>query len=189
MLVTPSFGVTLQDLRVLAADGLITRVFGDAYIAAGSALTPSVRAGAVAAMAEPGDVIGRDTAVWVYTGALATPLLHILVPGGKRHRRFRPDCLVHESRARGDEIITLAGLRLTTVHRSVYDVCAGDLTNVDNLLESIGSALDWADFDDYLVRRGPVPGRARIRAAVQRRLGGGSARIEAPTVPTAVRLR
>lgn len=169
IVLAPSAELTLQDLRVLAADGLIVRLFGESYVSTGAEPTPSVRAAAVAAMAAPGDVVGRETAVWVHCGALASPLVHVLVPGSKRHRRFRPDCCLHESRAGDDDLTTLAGLRLTTFHRSVFDVCAADLDAADGILTAVGHHLDVVAFDEYLGKLGVVPGRKRIRAMLRRR--------------------
>lgn len=169
-ILAPSARLTLQDLRVLAADGLVTRVFGDVYVDADADPTPSVRAAAMAAMAEPGDVVGRESAVWVYTGALVSPLMHVLVPGGKRHRRFRQGCCVHESRASGSDITQVAGLRLTTLHRSVFDICAADTECIATVLTALRGHLDLAAFDEYVDGRGSVPGRARIEAAVRVRI-------------------
>lgn len=167
----PSAKLTLQDLRVLAADGLVTRVFGDVYSDAGADSSASVRAGAVAAAAGPGALVGRETAIWVHTGSFESSLLHILVPDGRRRRRFRRDCCVHESRARGADVTELAGLRLTTLHRSVFDVCAADIDSADDVLGELSAHLDLRGFDDYLSALGSVPGRVRIQTLVQRRIG------------------
>lgn len=169
----PSSRLTLQDLRVLASDGLVVRVFGDVYADAGAEPTVSVRAGAVAAASAPGDLIGRDTAVWVHTGQLGPTLLHVLVPEGRRSRRFRRDCCVHESRAHGSDIIERGGLRLTTLHRSVFDVCAADTGRTADVLMALTAHLDLLAFDDYLCRRGSVPGRARIQATVRSAIRAG----------------
>ncbi|TFH69569.1 hypothetical protein [Cellulomonas sp. HD19AZ1] len=106
----------------LLRDGLITPVWGGAARVAACTEDPAVRVAALAALVPERGVIGRATAVWVHVGGPSPARADVLVRTRARRPDPHPDRRTHEAELSDADVLTIDGVRVTTVLRTALDV-------------------------------------------------------------------
>ncbi|WP_427018045.1 hypothetical protein ACQCSX_05415 [Pseudarthrobacter sp. P1] len=119
---------TAVELRAMALDGLVERVYAEAYAGVGAAATPALRAAAAGSVVPPvlagRAVVGRDAAAWVYGCAPAPEKVALLVHHDHRTTELPPfsGCTIHEVPLGPFDAIRLGGVLVATPLRTAVDV-------------------------------------------------------------------
>ncbi|GAB4100155.1 hypothetical protein GCM10028789_23190 [Sinomonas halotolerans] len=119
---------TAVELQAMAADGVVRRLIGQAYVPALAPEGPSLRARSLAALlparVRVRAVAGRMTAAWIFGCAPAPELPVMLVASTHRISSLRsPErLLVHEVGFGPYDVLDIAGLQVTSPLRTALDV-------------------------------------------------------------------
>ncbi len=148
----------------LLRDGHALRVWGELAVTAGVAVSAEHRAAALGALVPSRAVLGRRTAAWVHTGGSAPSRAEVIV--GPRRRRPDPHPLrvTHECALDPQDVVVVAGVRVTTVQRTGLDVARW--TSPDTARRVL-LRLCSAGFDPAAALRAldALPGHAGVRDA------------------------
>jgi len=125
-------------------DGVIRIVWGDVAITADCVPTPAIRALAVADLVPPRSVVGRSSALWVHTGRRAPDRVEVLVARRARHTAPHPRRVSNEAELTSDDVVRLAGIRVTSVQRTGTDLarCLPATQAVSALSELVAIGFD-----------------------------------------------
>ncbi|ROS30735.1 hypothetical protein [Cellulomonas sp. PhB150] len=121
-LVVHRSAIPASDWHGQLRDGALRLVWGDVAVAADVALTPELRALALAALVPERAVVGRGSALWVHVGRPEPGRLEVLVGRGARHTAPHPLRVSAEADLAPDDVVRLAGVRVTSVQRTGTDV-------------------------------------------------------------------
>ncbi|MGO4385265.1 hypothetical protein [Specibacter sp. RAF43] len=111
----PGDGFTLPELHAMRLDGVLARVYGQAFRPVNTPETPGLRAAALAAELPPAlanrAAIGRMAAAWVYGCAPPPPRIALLVSSRHRSTAAPPfsGCAVHEVALDPLDVLRLGG--------------------------------------------------------------------------------
>lgn len=114
-------GMTGKDITYLVRRGDWRRIQRAVYAAATLDLTPQVRAAAVALSAPTGAVVSMDTAARLHGIDVVRKEPHEHASAAD-HRRDRRRLLVHCCPLAESDVTTVAGIRVTTVRRTLLDL-------------------------------------------------------------------
>ncbi|GIG29154.1 type IV toxin-antitoxin system AbiEi family antitoxin [Cellulomonas marina] len=151
-------------LATLVRSGALVVVRDEVTAAPAVAHLPVVRARAVAHLVPPRGVVGRASAAWVHAGGPAAVPLEVLVPTGTARPRARAGVVGHEAELRPEDVVTVAGVPVTTPARTALDVartCTAPA--VHRLLSALARA--GVDLGAVLARLGDRPGGRGVRQA------------------------
>jgi hypothetical protein len=119
---------TWAELQSMAADGVLTPLYGKSFTPRGLDVTPRLRARA-AALVVPDRIrrkviAGRMTAAWIYGCADAPERLSLLVDAKHRISSLRSarGCILHEVRLGQLDVVSIGGLLVTSPLRTAVDV-------------------------------------------------------------------
>lgn len=114
-------GMTGKDITYLVRRGDWRRIQRGVYAVATLNLTPEIRAAAVALSAPAGAVVSMDTAARLYGIEVvrSEPHEHACAADHRRNRRL---LLVHRCPLPDSDVTTVAGIRTTTVRRTLLDL-------------------------------------------------------------------
>ncbi|WP_035749147.1 hypothetical protein [Arthrobacter sp. 35W] len=119
---------TPPELASMALDGVLRRVYGDAYVRPGTVLTPALRAAALAAEVPAAlaskAAVGRQAAAWVYGCAPAPQMVDLLIRRRERGSALPlfSGCRLHEVALGPFDAPLLGTIRVTTALRTAVDV-------------------------------------------------------------------
>ncbi len=129
----------------MAADGVLTRLYRHGYLQPGTRATPQLRARA-AALALPATVrrrvvAGRMTAAWIFGCAPEPDRLACLVDASHRISSLRSTrgCTFHEVRLGPLDVVTVAGLMVSSPPRTALDIALH--VRPDRALPALGALL------------------------------------------------
>lgn len=106
----------------LRRDGVVRVVRGGLAVSADAEPTPQDRALALGQDVPGRAVVGRATAAWVHAGGPPPARLELLVPPGRRRLAPDPGRRTHEAELPADDVLAIAGIRVTSVQRTGLDV-------------------------------------------------------------------
>ena len=148
----------------LHLDGLLVPLWHDVSRPVHTPEGPSSRAAALAHLVPARGALARRAAAWVHTGGPAPDRVDVLVPARARRPAPHPVRRAFEGALGDDEVVTLAGVRVTTVRRTAVDVARwvpGDVA-AQVLHALLAAGLDPHEALDALAAAGPGRG---VRAA------------------------
>ncbi|WP_051298421.1 hypothetical protein [Arthrobacter castelli] len=119
-----------SELQAMAHDGLLVHLCGATYLRAGARPGPQIRARAMAAELPAAlrdrAVIGRQSALWIYTGGQVPAKINLLIDHRRRTSALRPfsGCQLHEVRLAADDAAAVgaAETAVTTPLRTAVDM-------------------------------------------------------------------
>ncbi|MEZ5194653.1 MAG: type IV toxin-antitoxin system AbiEi family antitoxin domain-containing protein [Nocardioides sp.] len=181
-------GLTRSRLRAMVADGAVRRVLRGVYAPASLPDTPETRARCAALVLPPHCVVSDLAAAWIWgingydPEALdIAPALDVVSIGGPDRTR-RPELVGGKRTLRDDDLVDLAGLRITSPLRTACDVaCLRGRHRALAVLDGFcrRSELELADFHGLLPRYRGRRGCRQLRELVQL----ADARAESPGSP------
>jgi len=130
--------------QAMLLDGITRRVRDDLTIPADAAATPELRIASLAALVPARCVVGRQAALWVHTGAHEPLRVAVLVGPRVRRPDPHPGRTTHECELADADVVTLGGVRATSVQRTGLDLARW--FPADEALGLIGPLCD-AGFD------------------------------------------
>lgn len=158
---------------VLVRDGALLVLRGDAAVAPGEAVGPATRAETLSGTLREGSVVAGRTAAWVHAGGPAHDggVLDVTYSPGRNRPRPGQAGKVWQASLLRDDVITLAGVRVTAPARTVVDLALqldphDALPRVLVLVRRCG--VDLARARRLLERRVRVVGRPRARQVLDR---------------------
>lgn len=115
-------------LQAMFLDSILLPVFGDAYIPAGTAITPALR-GRALALATPANLAGRGiagrlSAAWIYGCSGPGAAISLLVDSGHRAGALLPGsgCTLHEVKLSRFDVAVIGTMPVTTPLRTAVDL-------------------------------------------------------------------
>ena len=119
----PGRRLSLTELSAARLDGHVVEV-GDAYIPADLPAGPEVRAASLAPLIQTGAAASGPSAAWVHGAGDAAPTPHHVRRAVTRRLRpmQSPRVRYHDTVLPDEDVITLAGVRVTTVERTLADL-------------------------------------------------------------------
>ncbi|MEZ5097138.1 MAG: hypothetical protein R2731_14170 [Nocardioides sp.] len=169
-------GLTRSRLRAMVADGAVRRVLRGVYAPASLPDTPETRARCAALVLPPHCVVSDLAAAWIWgingydPEALdIAPALDVVSIGGPDRTR-RPELVGGKRTLRDDDLVDLAGLRITSPLRTACDVaCLRGRHRALAVLDGFCRRfeLELADFHGLLPRYRGRRGCRQLRELVQ----------------------
>lgn len=159
------------DLRAATLDGDLYAV-GDAWAEIATVDDPRIRASSVTVLFERHVVAARDTAAWIWMASGTAPWQHHgIVPPDARHRDRTSRVAISEMVIADDEVVDLAGIRVTTPCRTALDIARsstwtpGDERRVRHLIRT--HAISAPQLRRLIDRHARLPNRVRAWARLR----------------------
>lgn len=135
----PGERLSLSELTAACLDGLLTPI-GEGFMPADAVETAWMRARSLAPLASDRWAVVRVSAAWVHGAVASEPVRHHLQRASAV--RVRPvraaGVVVHDVRIPPGDVVTIAGIRVTTPERTLVDLSRS--LDADDLAD----ALRWA---------------------------------------------
>lgn len=158
------------ELQALRIDGLLTHIYADTYVPAGTRVGEEFRAAAIGRTVPRAlrtkSAIGRLSAAWIYGCACPPSTTCLLSDRRRRTTVIRPGCAVcvHEVILPRADLVVVAGIPVTTPLRTAVDICLYAslqecLEAVARLTESTALNCPLGAVADALGGMGRVPGK------------------------------
>lgn len=163
-----------ERLTELTLDGLLTPITASTWVRRGTVLSADDRARAL--RDEVGDhlVLSHTSAWWVHTGITRASYPIHLTTHPRRRCPDGPGQVVHERSLPDTDVTKIAGLPLTTLERTLYDILLDEVRSPGpHTVEVITTIIDETGqlcrgrFREYLARSPRRPYVARIREAFE----------------------
>ncbi len=103
-------------------DGALVPLWDGVAVCAGHQVTAAVRLAALSALVPPRGVVGRAAAAWVHAGGARPDKVDVVVRPGVRRADPHPLRRAAEAPLPDEDVLVLAGTRVTTVLRTGLDV-------------------------------------------------------------------
>ena len=109
--------------QALCLAGFLTIVWGDSAVCTRSPLRPEDRALALSPYVLPRTVVGRHTALWVYTNMRRSTRVHLLYSPTQHRPTPAPEHATHQAVLLDGDVQCLAGIDITSPARTAIDLC------------------------------------------------------------------
>ena len=107
----------------LCLAGFLTVVWGDFAARARSRLSAEDRAIALGPHVAPRTVVGRESALWIYTNLRRSAQVHVLYSPAQHRPTPAPDSATHQAVFLDGDVRSLAGIAVTSPARTAVDLC------------------------------------------------------------------
>ncbi len=178
----PGGQFTIAELSAMEQDGVLARVFGQAFRSVAEPDTPALRAAALAHQVPPGlaerAVLGHGTAAWIHCCAPPPRAICLLLSRAHRTTMLpaHSGCVVHEVLLGPEDAVRLGGAKVTCALRTGVDVAIHEPTQLAiPMLLALARAeeLDCplARIEAAVAAARHIPGKRRAQALVRSLLG------------------
>ncbi len=150
----------------LVLDNQLTPVWGPYAVAAHKQITAQHRVSALREMVQTRTVLGRQSALWVLTGHLTSPMVHLLYPPTQHRPKPQAGTVTHQTKLTGIDVIEIDGVQLTGATRTAVDLAIHverrhALTGLQTLAQH-----QLVSMPEVLTRLEQIPGRSRRSESV-----------------------